>query len=220
LLNAIRIGDPLRREFVQRELASLVRSLPRKVIDGIPVTPTILCTLKDTCEKANGRKLSELPEPEHSYAAVDIEGDHNFGNFTRDSALRSCPAHDRLALRVGYASLSLPSSVVVQPRSCARVFGCVSAVVMFIKNKPAEKLFNGLRGVVTRFIPCKSEAGEHSSDMMLPCVMFEGFAKPVIVRREQFVISLCGRILVTRKMIPLVLAWVSCNTHPHAYALL
>ena len=64
---------------------------------------------------------------------------------------------------------------------------------------PNEGLFNGARGVVTKFI------GE--GDCCVPVVRFAGIDRDRVISREVWQVRVGDRVVATRTQIPLALAW-------------
>ena len=76
----------------------------------------------------------------------------------------------------------------------------IGAQVMLVRSiAPNEGLFNGARGVVTKFI------GE--GERCVPVVRFAGIDRDRVISREVWQVRVGDRVVATRTQIPLALAW-------------
>ena len=139
---------------------------------GDGILPTIITTHRKDVDRINKKSLEKLTSATtRLFHAVDTGT--NTSEYRQFKS--SCRAREKITLKIG-------------------------AQVMLVRSiAPNEGLFNGARGVVTKFI------GE--GERCVPVVRFAGIDRDRVISREVWQVRVGDRVVATRTQIPLALAW-------------
>jgi ATP-dependent DNA helicase PIF1 len=177
VLNKIRIG------FVDDHVENYLTNVFKKgrILREDGIIPTLIFPLRKQVQEYNQNELGKCNDKFQIYNA-SYTFSKNVEEYEKDRFIHiineGTNCEDRLEVAIG-------------------------AQVMYLVNNNDLQLVNGSRGVIIDFITRHSEKGEE----IIPIVKFLNIEKPVMIEYETWVHEDKGGKSVTKKQIPLMLAW-------------
>jgi len=166
--------DEIRRGTCSEKVKLMLKSRCNADLDmGDGIVPTIITTHRKDVDRINKESLRKLKDTGYARVFRAVDTGTNTSEYRQLNS--SCRARQTITLKVG-------------------------AQIMLVRSiAPTEGLFNGARGVVTKFI------GE--GEQCVPVVRFAGDNRSRVISREVWQVRSGNRVVATRTQIPLALAW-------------